>query len=111
MRPNNLRKIFAGGGTVLNGWLAIASTYSAEMMAHQGFESVTVDLQHGPVDFQAALGMLPAISPPAGWRGGRGPQRKRILPLRLLAAGAYGVICPMITPRAEAGALVNACRY
>ena len=54
MRPNNLRKIFAGGGTALNGWLAIASTYSAELMAHQGFESVTIDLQHGPVDFAAA---------------------------------------------------------
>ena len=62
MRSNELRNVFARGGTVLNGWLAIANSYSAELMAHQGFDSVTVDLQHGPVDFQAALGMLQAIS-------------------------------------------------
>jgi 4-hydroxy-2-oxoheptanedioate aldolase len=111
MRPNNLRKIFAGGGTVLNGWLAIASTYSAEMMAHQGFESVTVDLQHGPVDFQAALGMLTAISTTAAVPMVRVPHNEPILTLKLLDAGAYGVICPMINTRAEAEALVQACRY
>jgi 4-hydroxy-2-oxoheptanedioate aldolase len=111
MRPNNLRKIFAGGGTALNGWLAIASTYSAELMAHQGFESVTIDLQHGPVDFQAALGMLTAISTTQAVPMVRVPHNEPILTLKLLDAGAYGVICPMINSRAEAEALVSWCRY
>jgi 4-hydroxy-2-oxoheptanedioate aldolase len=111
MRPNNLRKIFAGGGTVLNGWLAIASTYSAELMAHQGFESVTIDLQHGTVDFQAALGMLTAISTTSAVPMVRVPHNEPILTLKLLDAGAYGVICPMINSRAEAEALVSSCRY
>ena len=62
MRKNELTRIVAGGGTVLNAWLAIASSFSAELMAHQGFDAVTIDLQHGPVDFQAAVGMLQAIS-------------------------------------------------
>src|SRR5215469_7634668 len=99
MRPNNLRKIFAGGGTALNGWLAIASTYSAELMAHQGFESVTVDLQHGPVDFQAALGMLTAISTTPAVPMVRVPHNEPILTLKLLDAGADGE------------ALVSSCRY
>src|SRR5437660_5528474 len=111
MRPNTLRKIFAGGGTVLNGWLAIANTYSAEMMAHQGFESVTIDLQHGPVDFQAAVGMLQAISTTAAVPMVRVPWNEPILTLKLLDAGAYGVICPMINSKAQAEALVEACRY
>ena len=54
MRKNELRKIIADGKTVLNAWLAIANPFSAELMAHQGFDAVTIDLQHGPVDFQAA---------------------------------------------------------
>jgi 4-hydroxy-2-oxoheptanedioate aldolase len=62
MRKNELRKIIADGKTVLNAWLAIANPFSAELMAHQGFDAVTIDLQHGPVDFQAAVGMLAAIS-------------------------------------------------
>jgi 4-hydroxy-2-oxoheptanedioate aldolase len=111
MRRNELRNIFAHGGTVLNGWLAIASSYSAEVMAHQGFDSVTVDLQHGPVDFQAALGMLQAISTTAAVPMVRVPWNEPILTLKLLDAGAYGVICPMINTRAEAEALVSWCRY
>ena len=62
MRKNELRRIIADGKTVLNAWLAIANPFSAELMAHQGFDAVTIDLQHGPVDFQAAVGMLAAIS-------------------------------------------------
>ena len=31
--------------------------------------------------------------------------------MKILDAGAYGVICPMINTRAEAEALVRACKY
>src|SRR6202521_2513501 len=66
MRKNELRKTLAGGGTVLNGWLSLANSYSAEIMAHQGFDSVTIDLQHGAVDYPAAVGMLQGISAAGG---------------------------------------------
>jgi 4-hydroxy-2-oxoheptanedioate aldolase len=55
MRKNELRKIIADGKTVLNAWLAIANPFSAELMAHQGFDAVTIDLQHGPVADQQAM--------------------------------------------------------
>ena len=62
MRPNAVRRMLAEGKKVVNGWLAIPSGFSAEMMAHCGFDSVTVDLQHGLVDYQAAVAMLQAVS-------------------------------------------------
>jgi 4-hydroxy-2-oxoheptanedioate aldolase len=111
MRKNELTRIIAGGGTVLNAWLAIANTFSAELMAHQGFDAVTIDLQHGPVDFQAAVGMLQAISTTSAVPMVRVPWNEPILPAKLLDAGAYGIICPMINSKAEAEALVTACRY
>jgi len=111
MRKNELRRIFTHGGTALNGWLAIASSYSAELIAHQGFDSVTIDLQHGPVDFAAAVGMLQAISTTPAVPMVRVPHNEPILTLKLLDAGAYGVICPMINSKAEAEALVSSCRY
>ncbi len=111
MRKNELRSIVARGGTVLNGWLSIANSYSAELMAHQGFDSVTVDLQHGPVDFPMAVAMLQAISTTPAVPMVRVPWNEPILTLKLLDAGAYGVICPMINSRAEAEALVSYCRY
>ncbi len=92
MRKNELRKIIADGKTVLNAWLAIANPFSAELMAHQGFDAVTIDLQHGPVDFQAAVGMLAAISTTPAVPMVRVPWNEPILTAKLLDAGAYGVI-------------------
>jgi 4-hydroxy-2-oxoheptanedioate aldolase len=111
MRRNELKKIIAGGGNVVNAWLAIANPFSAELMAHQGFDSVTIDLQHGPVDFQAAVGMLAAISTTPAVPMVRVPWNEPILAAKLLDAGAYGIICPMINSKTEAEALVTACRY
>ena len=101
MRKNELRKIIADGKTVLNAWLAIANPFSAELMAHQGFDAVTIDLQHGPVDFQAAVGMLAAISTTPAVPLVRVPWNEPILTAKLLDAGAYGVICPMINSKAQ----------
>src|SRR5438477_1274549 len=111
MRKNELRNRLAGGGTVLNGWLSLANSYSAEIMAHQGFDSVTIDLQHGAVDYPAAVGMLQAISTTAAVPMVRVPWNEPILTAKLLDAGAYGVICPMINSKAQAEAFVEACRY
>jgi 4-hydroxy-2-oxoheptanedioate aldolase len=111
MRKNALKKTLGGGGRVLNAWLAIPNSYSAEIMAHQGWDSVTIDLQHGPVDFQAAVGMLQAVSTTDAVPMARVPWNDPALIMKLLDAGAYGLICPMINTRAEAEAFVAAARY
>ena len=46
-----------GGRAAVNGWLSIPSAFSAETMAHQGWDSLTVDMQHGVVGYQAAVEM------------------------------------------------------
>ena len=62
MRPNKIREIWAEGGVVANGWLATPAGFTAEIMAHCGWDSVTVDMQHGLIDYQTAVTMLQAIS-------------------------------------------------
>ena len=62
MRENRLRTLWKADQTVVNGWLAIPNGFSAETMAHQGWDSLTIDLQHGVVDYQAMVTMLQAIS-------------------------------------------------
>ena len=62
MRENRLRKIWQEGGTAVNGWLHVPSSFSAEVMAHSGWDSLTIDMQHGPVDYGSLVPMLQAIS-------------------------------------------------
>lgn len=111
MRKNKLRKIAAEGGRIVNGWLAIPNSYSAELMAHQGWDAVTIDLQHGPVDFPSAVGMLQAISTTDAVPMARVPWNDAAIMMKLLDAGAYGLICPMINTREEAEQFVSFCRY
>src|SRR5512132_3147044 len=110
-RPNKLREIWQGGGWATNGWLSIPSSYSAELMAHQGWDSLTIDMQHGVVDYQAAVTMLQAISTTPVIPLARVPWNDPALLMKILDAGVYGVICPMINTKAQAEALVAACKY
>ncbi|MBI4637637.1 MAG: 2,4-dihydroxyhept-2-ene-1,7-dioic acid aldolase [Candidatus Rokubacteria bacterium] len=111
MRENTLKSIWARGEAVVNGWLSIPSAFSAEVMAHQGFDSLTVDMQHGVVDYQVAVTMLQAVSTMPPVPLARVPWNDPARIMKILDAGAYGVICPMVNTRAQAEALVQACRY
>lgn len=111
MRPNRLREIWAAGGAVINGWLAIPNSFSAETMAHQGWDSLTIDLQHGVVDYQAMVTMLQAISTTETVPVVRVPWLEPGILMKTLDAGAYGVICPMVNTREDAQKLVAYTHY
>ena len=62
MRKNKLKQMLKDNIPVINGWLQIPHSFSAEVMAQQGWDSLTIDLQHGVVDYSSALQMFQAIS-------------------------------------------------
>jgi 4-hydroxy-2-oxoheptanedioate aldolase len=111
MRPNRLRTLWQSGGAAVNGWLAIPNSFSAETMAHQGWDSLTIDLQHGVVDYPAMVTMLQAISTTPTVPIVRVPWLEPGILMKALDAGAYGVICPMINSREDAQKLVAYTHY
>ncbi len=111
MRENKLRRLWQSGGAAVNGWLAIANSFSAETMAHQGWDSLTVDMQHGVVDYAAMVTMLQAVSTTDTVPVVRVPWLEPGILMKALDAGAYGVICPMVNTRADAQNLVAWTHY
>ena len=111
MRKNRIREIWAAGGAVINGWLAIPNAFSAETMAHQGWDSLTLDMQHGVIDYQAAVTMLAAISTTDTVPVVRVPWLDPGILMKMLDAAAYALICPMVNNRADAEAFVAATSY
>lgn len=111
MRENRVRTIWAGGGAVVNAWLGIPNSFSAEVMSSCGWDSVTVDLQHGVTDFSSALPMLQAISITDATPLCRVPALEPGIIQKLLDAGSYGIICPMVNTRGQCERLVAYCRY
>lgn len=111
MRPNALRTLWQAGGAAVNGWLAIPNSFATEVMAHQGWDSLTIDLQHGVVDYQAMVTMLQAISTTPTVPVVRVPWLEPGALMKALDAGAYAVICPMVSTREEAQKLVAWTTY
>jgi 4-hydroxy-2-oxoheptanedioate aldolase len=111
MRENRLRTLWKSGAAAVNGWLAIPNGFSAETMAHQGWDSLTIDLQHGVVDYQSMIPMLQAISTTDTVPVVRVPWLDPAALMKTLDAGAYGVICPMVNTADEAARLVAYTHY
>ena len=111
MRKNKLKQIFKEGKAAVNGWLQIPSSFSAEVMAHQGWDSLTIDMQHGVIDYQNTLQMLQAISTTDVVPMVRVNWNEPGQIMKILDAGTYGVICPMVNNREQAEKFVQACIY
>ena len=111
MRKNKLKEIIKNGKAVINGWLQIPNSFSAEVMAKQGWDSLTIDMQHGVVDYPNALQMLQAISTTDTVPMARVNWNEPGQIMKILDAGSYGVICPMVSNKDQAEKFVQACMY
>ncbi len=111
MRKNKLLQIFKEGKAVINGWLQIPNSFSAEVMANQGWDSLTIDMQHGVIDYSNALQMLQSISTTETVPLARVNWNEPGQIMKILDAGSYGIICPMVSNRKQAENFVQSCLY
>lgn len=111
MKKNKIKKMMEEGKPVINGWLQIPNSFSAEVMANIGWDSLTIDMQHGVIDYPNALQMLQAISATETTPLARVNWNEPGQIMKILDAGCYGVICPMVSNRNEAERFVQACMY
>ena len=111
MRKNSLKETWKSGGVVLNGWLHIPNTWTAELMAHAGWDSLTIDTQHGLPSVETAVKMMQSISTSDTVPLARVSWNDPASIMRLLDGGAYGIICPMINNQSDCESFVKACRY
>jgi 4-hydroxy-2-oxoheptanedioate aldolase len=111
MIPNGLKRLWAEGRPALNGWCSIGNPFTAEIMAAQGFDSVTVDMQHGALDYSHLLPMLQAMRASGATLLARVPWLEPGIVMKALDAGAYGIIAPMVNGAADAARLVSCVRY
>lgn len=111
MIPNGLKQMWQNGQPAINGWLSIGSPFTAEIMAAQGYDSLTIDMQHGALDYSNLLPMMQAMRASGKTLLARVPWNEPGVIMKAMDAGAYGIICPMINSRAEAEMLVSTMRY
>ncbi|WCR09512.1 2,4-dihydroxyhept-2-ene-1,7-dioic acid aldolase [Paracoccus stylophorae] len=111
LTSDDFRAYFAAGNKAVNGWCCIPSMVTAEIVARSGFDMLTVDMQHGLIDYQVALAMLQAMSASPAPKFVRIPWNEPGIAMKMLDAGATGIVCPMVNTPDQARALVSATRY
>lgn len=111
MRPNKMKQLWKENKPVTLGWISVANTFTAEVMARQGFDALCVDLQHGATGLTNLLPMLQAISQTDTTPVVRVPWNDPPAIMKALDFGAYGIIVPLINTAEDAAKAVAACRY
>lgn len=111
MRRNRVKQLWREGKPAVGGWLSIPHCFAAEVMAHTGLDWLCIDMQHGCIDYSDVVPMLTAISTTDVTPLVRVPWNEPSMIMKVLDAGAWGVIVPMVSNRAEAERAVAACRY
>ena len=96
---------------ILNGWLSIPNSFTAESMAKMGWDTITIDLQHGLNDFSTSIAMLQAISNSSTIPFARVPWNEPGIIMKMLDAGTCGIIAPMINNKEECEKFVSYCKY
>ena len=111
MRKNHILQSWRANEPTLGGWISMDSTFAVEIMANAGFDWLCLDMQHGMLDYNDVRQLLPAISTTQTIPLVRVPWNEPYEIMKVLDAGAYGVVVPMVNNRTEAEQAVSACRY
>lgn len=97
--------------TVYNFFLTEPSSWNAEQYAALGFESLTLDLQHGLIEDSHILGIVQAIKAGGGLPMARLKWNRPEMIMKALDYGIPVIICPMVDQASEATAFVHAAKY
>ena len=105
------KKIFIKRKKIINAWIHIDSIASAKILAKAGFDSITIDLQHGMFSFEKCRDIIQVIEKYKVFPIVRVPSNDIGIINKVLDAGAYGVICPLINNKTDVAKFTHACFY
>jgi len=111
LKDNKLKSALQKNELTIGSWLSIPSPIITEIIAQAGFPWLVVDLEHSVIDLKSMQAMFIAMELnqciPLARLSGKDPNQTK----RVLDAGAYGIIAPMINTAEEAEMMVNAVKY
>ncbi len=105
--PDRLR----AGPPALTAWCGLPDASVPALLAREDFDAVTIDMQHGAIDFAATVRAIPLIAAAGKPAIVRVPVAEFATASRLLDAGASGIIAPMINTIEDARRLAAFTKF
>ena len=96
---------------VINAWLSIPNSFTAEAFGKMGWDSITIDMQHGQNDYQTSISMLQGLASSNSLPMARVPWNEPGIIMKMLDLGVMGIICPMINTKEDCEKFLSYCYY
>ena len=111
MRTNPVKEKLRQGKPTFGTWLSLGDLYATRVMARVGFDWLTLDIEHSPIDWSQAATVFAAIADAGGVPLARVPKGNHDYIKRVLDAGAWGIVVPMVDTLEQAKVAVAAAKY
>lgn len=111
MKQNPIKRILKEGKPTFGTWLSLGNVFAARVLARTGLHWLTVDLEHSPIDWETAGNLFGAIADAGCVPLARVPRGDHDLIKRVLDAGSYGIVVPMVNTVEEAKTAIAAAKY
>jgi 4-hydroxy-2-oxoheptanedioate aldolase len=111
MKINPVKKSLREGRPSFGTWLSLGDLYATRVMARAGFEWLTLDLEHSAIDWSQAAMIFAAVADAGCIPLARVPQGSHDYIKRVLDAGAWGIVVPMVNTAEQARVAIAAAKY
>lgn len=111
MKRNPVKAALKAGEAQVGTWLSFGNVYAARLMARVGFPWLTIDMEHSAIDWSQAALLFAAIAEADCVPLARVPRGDHDHIKRVLDAGAFGIVVPMVNTVQEAKAAIAAAKY
>ncbi|GIW93123.1 MAG: 2,4-dihydroxyhept-2-ene-1,7-dioic acid aldolase [Pirellulaceae bacterium] len=111
MRTNPVKEKLKRGEPTFGTWLSLGDLYATRVLARLGFDWLTLDIEHSAIDWSEAAALFAVIADAGCVPLARVPEGSHHYIKRVLDAGAWGIVVPMVDTVEQAQVAIAAAKY
>ena len=111
MKTNPVKRALREGKPTFGTWLSLGDLFATRILARMNFAWMTLDIEHSAIDWSQAAMIFAAIADAGGVPLARVPKGSHDYIKRVLDAGAWGIVVPMVDTVEEAQIAIRAAKY
>ncbi len=111
MKTNPVKKQLRNGEPSFGTWLSLGDLYATRTLARLGFDWLTLDIEHSAIDWSQAATIFAAVADAGCVPIARIPEGSHHYIKRVLDAGAWGIVVPMVDTVEQAQIAIAAAKY
>ena len=111
MKTNPVKETLRQGKPTFGTWLSLGNLHATRVLARSGFEWLTLDIEHSAFDWSQAAMIFAAVADAGCVPLARVPEGDHYCIKRVLDAGAFGIVVPMVDTLQQAKVAIAAAKY